>query len=67
MKRYSVKSGHKVLTKKRGMVTDYVTEADLDSKIMKDLLADGIIKDSSATDQKKEPAKKVKNESKASG
>ena len=46
MTRYPVKKGVKILTKKRGTVTDYICEADLGSKSMlKDLLEKGFILD----------------------
>ena len=46
MTRYPVKKGKKILTKKRGMVTNYVTEDDFGSKAMvKDLLQSGFISD----------------------
>lgn len=57
LKKYIVKKGHKVLTKKRGMVTDYVTKLDLDDALLKSLLNDGLLMDTEKP--------KVKHESKA--
>lgn len=57
MQKYQVKKGNKILTKKRGTVTDYITLDDLGSEeLLKDLLKKGVILDAPL---KKESVKKA--------
>lgn len=67
MKKYLLKKGTKILTKKRGMVTNYVTVDDLGSEnLLKDLVDNGFISEPSITEQikKENSRKKAKNEPK---